>query len=784
MTPRSTRRLAVTAAVTALALGLVPLASADGAQPRVVVAHPAPLPGHTSVVDAPITTSFDLALAQPRQGALRTYLAELTDPASANYRHFLTTAQFARRFGASSDAVAAVRHYFESFGLRVGALSRGHIILPVSGSTTNIARAFAAPLITVRVRGHLAAQFSRAATLPEPIARDVAAVAGLSTVVTPHALALRAHATSATVASCAAATDGAPASATTPNALGGYTIQQQAQLYGLSTAWANGFTGTGQTIAVYELGPYSPTDLATYFSCYGINPSVTNVPVDGGNSGAYSDEATIDVEEAAALAPGAAIDVYTAPNNSTGPIDAYQQIADANTATVVTTSWGTCEQDPSGAPNAEQAIFEQMTAQGQTILAASGDNGSSDCTGITTNAPAVDDPSSQPFVTGVGGLTVSSIAPLTETVWNDGTNSGGGAGGGGISTLWSRPSWQVAPGIASTETMRLVPDLSVMADPGTGFIQYFTGSGTVNCGSNCGSGWSSIGGTSIGAPLMSAVVATAAQQCGVARLGFINPALYAMATTGFIDVTTGNNDLFGVGVYSAGPGYDMASGLGSPNPATFMNGLCPSVFDPTTSSASVSTSHVDTSSSATVSFTLHNQLGGPLANALVAVTASASAGRVLFDGDHSSIVGSGRAAYSVTSDANGQGSVTVSNTQPGPLTLTVSYQSTTLLNTVVSVTGAAVTPALTQPTIVRVLTFAGAARVIVRAPTLAPGLRVRLYEYSVNGGRTWHAAGRNANSIVIGGLTPGATYAVVVRYLVAGRASPTSAAATFTARAK
>ncbi len=784
MTPRSARRLAVATAAAALTVGLVPLASAGASQPRVVVAQPMALPPRTTVISSPILTSFDLALAQPRRAALRTYLAELTNPSSANYRHFLTTAQFARRFGAPRAAVAAVSHYFESFGLRVGALSRGHIILPVTGSTSAMARAFATPITTVRVRGRLAAQFSGAASLPGPIAHDIAAVAGLSTVVTPHALALSARSTPVTASTCAAATGGAPANATTPNSLGGYTIQQQAQLYGLSSAWANGFTGTGQTIAVYELGPYSPSDLSTYFSCYGINPSVTNVPVDGGNAGAYSDEATIDVEEAAALAPGAAIDVYTAPNNSTGPIDAYQQIADANTATIVTTSWGTCEQDPSGAPNAEQAIFEQMTAQGQTILAASGDNGSSDCTGITTNAPAVDDPSSQPFVTGVGGLTVSSISPLTETVWNDGTNSGGGAGGGGISSLWSRPSWQVAPGIAPSETMRLVPDLSVMADPSTGFIQYFTGSGTVNCGSNCGSGWSSIGGTSIGAPLVSAIVATAAQQCGVARLGFINPALYAMATTGFIDVTTGNNDLFGVGVYSAGPGYDLASGLGSPNPATFMGGLCPSVFDPTTSSASVSTSHFDTSSSATVSFTLHTQNGGPLANALVNVSASASAGRVQFNGDPSSTVANGRAVYSVTTNANGQGSVTVSNTAPGPLTLTVTYQSTTLLSSVVSVTGAAVGSTLARPSIARVLAFATGARVIVRAPALSLGVRIRFFQYSVDGGQTWHAAGSNAASILIRGLAAGTRYRVVVRYLAGGQASGASAPASFTTRAR
>ncbi len=779
-----TPRLTVTVIVAFLATlvaGLVPLASAEGAQARVVVARPVALPTNLPTVTRSITTSFDVALAETNHTALNTFLGELTNPSSPNYRHFLTTAQFATRFGAPNTAVEAVRHYFASFGLHVGALSRGHIILPISGSTTAIARAFSAPMVTVRIQGRLAAQFATPASLPAPIAHDVRAVAGLSTVVTPHALSLTSHAGATTTPStCPNATGGAATTATTPNNLGGYTAQQQAHLYGLDTAWARGFTGVGQSIAVYELASYSPSDLSTYFSCYGLNPSITDVKVDGGASGSYSDEATLDIEEASVLAPGASISVYTAPNNSAGPIDAYQRIADDNTATVVTTSWGTCEQDPNGGVNAEQAIFEQMAAQGQTVIAASGDNGSSDCNGITTNAPAVDDPASQPLVTGVGGLSVNSIAPLNETVWNSGAASGGGATGGGISALWSRPSWQTAPGIASGEPMRLVPDFSVMGDPATGFIQYFTGKGIVNCGTNCGSGWGSIGGTSIGAPLVSAVVAVAAQQCGVTRLGFINPALYAMAATGYNDVTTGNNDLFGVGVYRAGPGYDMASGLGSPNPATFMNGLCPIAFDPTRSSAAVSTSQLTTNAPATVTFSLHNLNGGPVANASVNVSASASGGNVWFNADPSSSTGSGTAAYAVTSDANGAGTVTVSNSQPGPLTLTVTYQSTVLLTTVITVAAATTTP-LARPTITHSKPLVAGAQLFV---TVSGAPAVRAYQYSLNAGRSWARATVRGDSIVITRLTKGATYHVIVRYVAAKRLSPSSNVATVKVRVR
>ncbi len=771
MNHRSPYLAALVAGATALVAGLVPLSSAEGAQARVVVARPLAIPSTYSSVARPISTSFDIALAEPHPAALTAFIAQLTDPASANYRHFLTTAQFAARFGARADVVNAVRSYFTSFHLRVGALSRGRIILPVSGSTTDIARAFSASVVTVRTGERLAAQLVTPATLPAPIAHDVRAVAGLSTVVTPHALSLTrhlvGHATAPT--SCSNATGGQSPSATTPNSLSGYTAQQQARLYGLDTAWANGFTGAGQTIAVYELANYSPSDVSTYETCYGLSPTFLNVKVDGGATGAYSDEATLDVEEASVLAPGATIAVYTAPNNSAGPIDAYQRIADDNIASVVTTSWGTCEQDPSGAVNAEQAIFEQMAAQGQTVVAASGDNGSSDCNGISNNAPAVDDPASQPLVTGVGGLTVNSIAPLNETVWNSGSGAGGGAGGGGVSSLWSRPSWQSAPGIPPGESMRLVPDLSVMADPSTGFIQYFTGRGVTDCGTNCGAGWSSIGGTSIGAPLVSALVAVAADQCGVNRLGLINPALYAMATTGYNDVTTGNNDIFGVGVYNAGPGYDMASGLGSPNATTFMNGLCPIAFDANASTAMVSTTRLRANASATVSFSLRNQAGGPVADASVNVNANASSGTVLFNADPTSDTGSGSATYSVTTDASGAGSVNVSSSQPGPLSVTVTYQNTTLLNTVITVTASFTS--LVAPTITRVVPLVGGAQVFTAVPH---SITVDAFQYSLNGGRSWYRAPMRGAGIVIDHLAANVTYHVIVRYVAENRRSPSS----------
>ena len=762
---RSPRALALAALVLSLGATTLPALSARALEPRVVVATTSPIPHGDVVVPSPIPTTFDLVLARRNPAGLSRFLTDLYQPGSPTYHHFLSTTQFARRFGASAASIARLRDYFTGFGLNVGAASKGRVILHVRGSTSDIARALATPVLTVRRRdGVLAAQFARSATLPAGVAGLVTGVAGLSSVVAASAPTLRASASArVTPGTCPSA-----GSSTTnaPNALGGYTLQQQAQLYGLDKAWAKGNTGVGQTIAIYELGVYNSADVNTYASCYSLSPSITTVNVDGGGSSGGADEATLDVEEVAGLAPGAAITVYAGPNSGSGPTDTYARIADDNTASIVTTSWGTCEADPSGSPSAEQAIFEQMAAQGQTMFASAGDYGSSDCTGITTNALAVDDPASQPFVTGVGGLTVNSISPLSETVWNSGSSSGGAAGGG-ISTLWSRPSWQVAPGITSAQTMRLVPDLSVMADPNSGFIEYYSGS------------WGSIGGTSIGSPLMSAVAAVAAQSCDAGRLGFLNPTLYAMASTGYNDVTTGSNDIFGVGGYSAGPGYDLASGLGSPNPATFLAGLCPPTAATISAHAVLSANRaVVGGAEPTLNLTLTSASGLPLANTMLSVSASVTNGFALIDDDQGSRSKSGNANYTVTTDANGSVSLRVFATSPGPVTLAVDYQGATVYSTTLRFVSATSTTRPPAPSI-SLAPLVGALRLSV-APT--SGAKVTSYQYSLNGGATWVSFSAKTRTITIAHLARSRTYRVVVRALSAAGAGPASKPASATTR--
>jgi subtilase family serine protease len=739
------------------------------------------VPTKDVVVNKVITTSFDLALTQQHQSNVSAFIASLTNTASTNYHHFLTPAQYGSRFGATSSTVKAVRAYFTHYGLRVDNLSMGRNVLRVTGTTTEIARAFDASVETVRLSGGvLDAHFTRKASLPHSLAHDVTAVSGLSdvTALSTNTSVAKSVATAGTCASAGSS------SGTTPNSVGGYTVQQQAQLYGLNTEWAAGDTGAGQTIGVYELATYNAGNLATYDSCYGLAPTITSINVDGGptnsdNADNAPDEATLDVEETAALAPGAAMEVYQGTQNGSGPTDIYSEIASQDTATIITTSWGICEAQTDGAAQVEQPIFEEMAAQGQTLVAAAGDDGSSDCEGVqgaSTSALAVDDPASQPYVTGVGGLTVNNIDPLNESVWNDDcTSANCGAGGGGISTLWSRPTWQVASGISSTETMRLVPDLSVMGDPSTGFIQYYTGAGSGFCQHSCSGGWGAIGGTSIGAPLVSSLIAVAAQACGVARLGFVNPSLYAMASTGFTDVTSGNNDLYNVGQYGAGPGYDEASGLGSPDGTAFFAGLCPSTFSSSSSTFAVtSTTGVTNTAGPTITATLRNSAGDPIANADVDVTVSAPAGPLSIDSVNGADSNPGSDSGTIASSASGVVSFTVGSSVAQAVDVTITYANETIYSTTLTFKATASATAPSAPSINKLTPIVGGFTLVVTPPLSSGGSAITFYQYSINGGKTWAAFAKGARSINVKKLSKGGAYRVYARALNNFGASPPS----------
>ncbi len=280
--------------------------------------------------------------------------------------------------------------------------------------------------------------------------------------------------------------------------------------------------------------------------------------------------------------------VYEAPNTTQGYNDEFARMVKDRTP-VISVSWGDCEKNMGQQEvNQENQFFQQAAAQGQTILVAAGDSGSSSCFqlqgGSYDTSLNADDPAAQPYVTSVGGTNLtlkSDNSYQSETVWNGGIL--GGAGGGGLSQFWKQPSWQTGPGVQNqySNGMRETPDVSLDADPATGYPVYCTagsnctGSGGITGGS---SGWLTVGGTSAAAPMWAAMIALANQQAAKAgknTLGFLNPALYKIGSGSSYskdlhDITaSGSNDEgFNGGAYPVTQNYDMATGWGTFNAAS------------------------------------------------------------------------------------------------------------------------------------------------------------------------------------------------------------------------
>lgn len=321
-----------------------------------------------------------------------------------------------------------------------------------------------------------------------------------------------------------------------------------------------GTDGSGQVVGLLELGGgYSAPDLNAYFSGLGVAPpEVTAVSVDGGTNAPTGDpdgpdgEVELDIEVVGSVAPGASVVVYFAPNTDEGFLDGLSQAVHDTThrPTVLSVSWGGPESSwTPQALSALNSVCEDAATLGVTILVAAGDDGASD--GAPTGTLEVDFPSSL-YVLGCGGtrLVLAGTSITSEVAWND-LSSGEGATGGGVSEVFPAPSYQAGrsvPPAPNGFAGRGVPDVAGDADPATGYVVQVDGQSTV------------IGGTSVVAPLWAALVARLNQALGT-PVGFLNPRLYAPAAAGTQhDITVGNND-----GYSAGPGWDACTGLGSPD---------------------------------------------------------------------------------------------------------------------------------------------------------------------------------------------------------------------------
>ena len=608
-TQRGVRSLVVSViAVTSLLTVALPSAAyaargASGPQARSIVAPGLPSGSHVVGLTSSATRIDASVFLLPRSvAAVAKFAAEVSNVHSPMFRHYLARGEFASRFGPTAASLRSVESFVLSSGLHIDALSSNHLSLSVSGTVGQFSSAFSTTFSNVRLASGAIARTNSTVRLPASIAPSVAAVIGLNDLLQPHTNLVRhnmlrrptvrgighrfAH-------SPGHGAPGAPAACplavgSTQQGYGGITDDQVSNAYGVDGLYTAGDLGQGQTVAIYELEPFSTTDIATFDTCYfgsSHTGQITRVNVDGGpGTGTGSGESALDIENVSAIAPDAKILVYEAPNTEAGSIDAYNQIVSDDKAQSASSSWGFCEADAltysPGSLAAENLIFEQAAAQGQTVFNSAGDGGNDSCAYQdpfpTTPVETEDDPASQPYVVGVGGTTAVSVTqPPEEQVWNDG-NFGGG-GGGGVSRLWAQPAWMPASADAQSsrtpcaapvgEVCRTVPDVTAFADEYTGITVYV------------GGGWTTIGGTSSSSPFWAAMLAeindspTCQASTPTKRgVGFASPLLYQVASnptdyaSGFNDITLGNNDVFNTtnGNFKAHAGYDLASGLGSP----------------------------------------------------------------------------------------------------------------------------------------------------------------------------------------------------------------------------
>ena len=506
-----------------------------------------PLPGAKSVGKADPAERLEVSvLLRRRSGtALTEHVKKLTSREKSD-RH-LSREEFERQFGADNADMAAVKKFAGAQGLAVVQEHAGRRTVVLSGTVAQFNAAFGVDLQRFEHSGGSYRGRVGAVHLPDELHDAVEAVIGLDDrpVAKPH---FRARPSPGNVhwhANAGGATS--------------FTPLQIASLYDFPSG-----TGQGECVAIIELGGGERTaDLGTYFSALGIRaaPKVTVVSVDHGKNHPTGDpngpdgEVMLDIEVVGAIAPGAHIAVYFAPNTDAGFLDAITTAVHdtSNRPSVISISWGGPELSwTQQSLTAFDSAFQAAAAMGITVCVASGDNGSSD--GVNDGANHVDFPASSPYALACGGtsLQASGTTITGESVWNDGAQ--GGASGGGVSSVFPLPAWQDGLHVTPTSggnqplTMRGVPDVSADADPETGYDVRIDGTDTV------------IGGTSAVAPLWAGLIAriNAAKRSSV---GFINPLLYA-APSALKDITSGNN-----GNFAAGSRWDACTGLGSPDGA-------------------------------------------------------------------------------------------------------------------------------------------------------------------------------------------------------------------------
>ncbi|WP_109486098.1 protease pro-enzyme activation domain-containing protein [Occallatibacter savannae] len=550
-----------------------------------------------------------------QQAALEKLLAAQQDPSSPQYHRWLTPEQFGAQFGMAQSDLDKVQTWLEQQGLAVERVARSRNEIRFSGTVGQLEQAFQTELHYYEAGSGTHFAPSTQLSMPAAIAPTVQAVTNLSSF-RPRPMHVK------------------PRTAFTSGKSGNnfFAPGDIALTYDVAPLYTAGIDGTGQSITVVGQSAIDPKDIENFQAAAGLPtkaPVMVIVPGSGSSTVVAGDEgeSDLDLEWSGAIAKGATLNfVYTGSNTNFNTFDSLQYAIVEGIGNIISISYGACETAIQKSNFSLETVFQQAQAQGQTIVASSGDQGSTACSGDTNgltqteqDAIAVNYPASSPYVTAVGGTEISSAnatsstywtstsgtdlltsvrSYIPEVSWNDNsTQYGLSSSGGGASALFTKPAWQKGVAGIPNDGKRDLPDISLYSSPNLPGYLFCTSdksdwigqssSGPAQAAS-CSSGFRDsvsggnyltvAGGTSFAAPIFAGMIALINQKQGwTGGQGLTNSTLYTLASSastyssGFHDVTSGNNNCTAgatycgttTGGFAAGTGYDQVTGLGS-----------------------------------------------------------------------------------------------------------------------------------------------------------------------------------------------------------------------------
>ena len=524
-------------------------------------------------------------LLQPdadQQKALDALTQAQQEPGSPSYRQWLSPEEYGSRFGASTADLAKVTAWLQSHGFTVEPVPAGHRTIVFSGTAAQVADAFHTEIHQYEVGGQMHIANSQDPQIPSALAPVVAGIVSL------HDFRRVSHIRSIRPIA-------KPASAQPENTQGSthYIFPADyATIYNLNPQYTAGRTGTGVSLAIVGRSNINLSDVSSFRSGSALPANQPTVILEGANPGLVAgdqDESTLDVEWSGAVASGAAVKfVVGASTATTDGVDlSAQYIVNNKTATVMSTSYGSCEADMgSGELAFYNSLWQQAASEGISSFVSSGDSGAAGCNGGSSSSGSgagVNGLCSSPYSTCVGGTEFnegsgnywattngagggSALSYIPEKVWNESASDGGSglwASTGGISEAYTQPTWQKGVYGANSNGMRAVPDVAMTAASHDGYLIYENGS------------WYVIAGTSAASPSFAGVMAIVDQKLG-GGLGNANPTLYSMLDASqnpFHATPSGNNSVPGVtGFTASGAAYNLATGLGSVDANLLVNG--------------------------------------------------------------------------------------------------------------------------------------------------------------------------------------------------------------------